>query len=77
MSVIKAVEIRDTDNKRIVRCMPDQQHLYWDVSVKADDQVQMYYQMHISTILDLIYRAGIMGRQCKLIYKGGDDIELQ
>lgn len=79
MSVIRAVEIRDKKNKKTIRLFPDQQHLYWDVyTIQEGVGVYQYYQMHVSTVLDILYRAGASGIEAKIIYKGGDNVvELQ
>ena len=78
MSVIKAVEIRDKSKGRQIRLFPDQQHLYWDAYVRDKHVEQtVYYQMHLTTVLDLLYRAGVQGREVKIEYIGGDDVELQ
>ena len=78
MSVIRAVEIRDKKNKKTIRLFPDQQHLYWDAyTIQEGVGVYQYYQMHVSTVLDILYRAGASGMEAKIIYKGGDNVELQ
>ena len=78
MSVIRAIEIRDKKQGRQIRLFPDQQHLYWDAYVRDKHGEQtVYYQMHLTTVLDLLYRAGVQGQEAVIHYKGGDDVELQ
>ena len=78
MSVIRAVEIRDKKNKRTIRLFPDQQHLYWDAyTIQEGVGVYQYYQMHVSTVLDIVYRAGVSGMEARILYKGGDELALQ
>ena len=78
MSVLKAVEIRNKKDQRAVKLFPDQQHLYWDVyTIDKHNRENVYYQMHLTTILDMIYRAGVQGHEVKLRYEGGDNVELQ
>ena len=78
MSVIRAIEIRDKKQGRQLRLFPDATHLYWDAYVRDEHQeTTVYYQMHLTTVLDLLYRAGVQGREAKIEYIGGDDVELQ
>ena len=77
MSVLKAVEINNKKDQRTVFLFPDQQHIYWDAYTRDKNNVQsVYYQMHLTTVLDMIYRAGVQGYEVKLNYIGGDDVEL-
>ena len=77
MSVIRAVEIRNKKNKETIRLFPDLQHLYWDAyTIKEGVGVHQYYQMHVSTVLDILYRAGASGMEAKIIYKGGDECDI-
>ena len=77
MSVLKAVIIENAKDHRRITMMPDRQHLYWDAITRDKHNEQyMYNQMHITTVLDIIYRAGVQGHEVKLRYEGGDDVEL-
>lgn len=78
MSVIRAIEIRDKKQGRQIRLFPDAMHLYWDAYVRDKHQeTTAYYQMHLTTVLDILYRAGVQGYEAAIQYKGGDEIELQ
>ena len=78
MSVIRSIEIRDKKQSRQIRLFPDAMHLYWDAYVRDEHQeTTVYYQMHLTTVLDLLYRAGVQGKEAVIQYKGGDNVELQ
>lgn len=78
MSVLKAVVISNLKDRRTITLMPDRQHLYWDASTRdKHNEIYTYNQLHLTTVLDLIYRAGVQGHEVKLKYEGGDDLELQ
>ena len=78
MSVLKGIEILNKKDHRVVLLLPDQKHTYWDVwsrNTKNNEQT-VYYQMRLTTVLDMIYRAGCQGHEVKLKYEGGDNVEL-
>lgn len=69
MSVIKAVLIEDKEKEKEMRLFPDRQLLYWDVSVREKTGVYWYYQMHFTSIMDLIYKAGRDGLVVRIRYQ--------
>ena len=78
MSVLKAVEIHNVRGNRTIKLFPDKAHVYWDAyTTDKHNRQSVYYQMHLTTILDMIYRAGVQGHEVKLQYEGGNDVELQ
>lgn len=78
MSVIRSIEIRDKKLGRQIRLFPDAKHLYWDAYVRDKHQeTTAYYQMHLTTVLDIVYRAGVQGMEAVIQYKGGENVELQ
>lgn len=77
MSVIKAILIEDTSKNKIMTMFPDKHHIYWDVSIREKTGVYWYYQMHLTSVIDLIYRAGVNGQKLKIRYEGEPkDVEL-
>lgn len=74
--VIVSKSAEDGTPIRTTRCFPDDQHLYWDVSNSENGRSWWYYQMHLSTVLDLIYRAGLDGHKVYVEYKAGDKVVL-
>lgn len=78
MSVLKAILIEDQSKDKIMTCFPDKQLTYWDVLIREKSGVYWYWQMHFTSIADLIYRAGINGHTVKLRYEGEPkDVKLQ
>lgn len=69
MSVIKSIQIKDQSKDKEMICFPDRQLLCWDVSVRERTGVYWYYQMHITSIMDLIYRAGRDGLLVSIRYQ--------
>lgn len=75
MSVIKSIQIKDQSKDKEMNCFPDRQLLYWDVSVREKTGVYWYYQMHFTSIMDLIYKAGRDGFIVRIRYQ--DDEEMK
>lgn len=74
--VIKAIVITEKSGK-VIRLFPDKDRLYWDMStVEAGGRTLWYYQMHIVSVMDLIYRAGEVGSSVRIDYFGGAKREL-
>lgn len=69
MSIIKSIQIKDQSKDKTLNCFPDRQLFYWDVSVREKTGVYWYYQMHINSIMDLIYRAGRDGLLVRIRYQ--------
>lgn len=77
MSVIKAILIEDPSISKTMTMFPDNHCTYWDVSIREKTGVYWYYQMHMTSIVDLLYRAGQKGQKVKIRYQGGaKDVEL-
>ena len=71
---IRAIEIRDKKDGRIVTLFPDQKKQYWDGSVREKAGVYWYYQLHFTAIVDMLYKAGRLGREITIKYIGGDEV---
>lgn len=77
MSVIKAILIEDPSISKTMTMFPDNHCTYWDVSIREKTGVYWYYQMHFTSIIDLLYRAGQKGQKVKIRYQGeAKDVEL-
>ena len=77
MSVIKAILIEDPSISKTMTMFPDKSCTYWDVSIREKTGVYWYYQMHLTSIVDLLYRAGQNGQKVKIRYQGeAKDVEL-
>lgn len=77
MSVIKAILIEDPSISKTMTMFPDNKCTYWDVSIREKTGVYWYYQMHFTSIVDLLYRAGQKGQKVKIRYQGETkDVEL-
>lgn len=75
-SIIRSIEIHDPIKGKLVRLFPDRPLQYWDASVTEDKGVYWYYQMHLATVLDMIYTAGKEGKEVKMQYNTSDVITL-
>lgn len=58
---------------KVIRAYPDQDTLYWDYVMEDETGAVWVYQSHVTSILDMVYRAVINGYKVTLRTKGGDD----
>lgn len=74
--IIRSIEIKDPIKQKNVRLFPDRPLQYWDASVTEQTGVYWYYQMHLHTVLSMLYDAGKAGKEVVINYAGDEVCKL-